>query len=166
MVRCLMPEAYDLYEHLRRQAIGGADVPTRDAQAARPAADQVDPAALARYTIEEWARASRATVRERKLLAEVSAAAEREARLTAGVAAATADRDRLAAQLATTAGEHQRLARTLEHGEREMDWLVHERQQLNAESERLALALAEATSGPLHRLAGWFQGRSSTGRAA
>jgi len=166
VVRCQMPEAYDLYEHLRWHAIGGPNVPIQDAPATRPAADQVDPAALARYTLEEWARASRATMRERKLLAEVSAAAERETRLTADMAAATADRDRLAAQLAAATGEHQRLAHALEQVERERDWRVHEKLQLATESERLALALAEATSGPLHRLAGWFQGRSSTGRAA
>ena len=164
VVRCLVPEAYDLYEHLRRHVIGG---PTQAATAARPAADRIDPATLARSAIEEWARASRATVRERKLLTELSAAAEREVRLTADIAAATAERDRLASQLDAALGEQRQLARSLEQVERERDWLAHEKHDLAAEAARLALALAEATTGgPLRRLAVWLQGRSSTGRAA
>jgi hypothetical protein len=86
--------------------------------------------------------------------------------LIADPAAARADHEALASQLALVTSEQQRLARALEQAERERDWLAHEKLQLATESERLALALTEATSGPLHRLAGSFQARSSTGRAA
>lgn len=167
VVRCLIPEAYELYDHLRRHAIGGPGSRTQDTKAEDRPPDPVEPAALARYTIEEWARASRATGRERKLLAELASAAEREARLNADIAAATADRESLAARLAADAAEQQRLARALEQAERERDRLAQETHRLAAESERLALALAEATSsGPLRRLSVWFQGPSATGRAA
>jgi hypothetical protein len=153
VVRCLMPEAYELYTHLRRQAVGGVRSPTADVTNENAASEPVNSVALARYTIEEWARASRASVRERMLLAEV--------------AATRADREGLTAKLAEFAAEHQRLARALEHMERERDWLAYEKQQLNAATERLTLALAEVhAASPLRRLAGWFQGRSPARRAA
>jgi hypothetical protein len=156
IVRALVPEAHDLYERLRQFA---GEPPAATDEAA------VDATSLAGYAVEEWARASRAGVRERKLHAESTAISERVHDLSTALTAATADRDQVSHQLVAVTAERDRLVKELEVVAASRLRLEAECRRLGVTNEQLAGALAEARdSGLTRRLMRWFSERMAAGR--
>ena len=156
IVRTLVPEAHDLYQRLRQFA--GEPTAATDEAA-------VDATSLAGYAVEEWARASRAGVRERKLHAEVTATSEREHDLSTALTAVTADRDQVSHQLVAVTAERDRLTREIEVVAASRLRLEAECRRLGVSNEQLAGELAEARdSGLARRLTRWLSERVNAGR--
>ena len=156
IVRALVPEAHDLYQQLRHFA---------GETAATPDEPPVDNATLAGYAVEEWARASRAAVRERKLHAEVTTISAREQDLSTAFAAVTADRDQVSQHLVTVTAERDRLARELEIVAASRLRLETECRRLGSSNEQLAEELARArNSGFARRLMKWMSEAFTSGR--
>lgn len=140
ILRAIMPEAHDLYGQLRRFA-EEPPAPVDEAP--------VDPAVVAGYAVEEWARASRAAVRERKLHAEVAAISAREQDLATALTAVTTDRDLVSEHLVAVTAERDRLAREIEVVAASRIRLEAECRHLGSSNEQLAGELAEARSSRL-----------------
>jgi hypothetical protein len=144
IVRTLVPEAHDVY-HLLRHLAG------------EPAAEDSEPAAdagsLAGYAVEEWARASRAAVRERKLYGEVTAATARDVEHANAVAALLAERDEAVRQMGAAVEQRIRDADRIDSVTGEKQRLVSELRELRTRHEQLAEELAAwQNPGPLTRL--------------
>jgi O-antigen biosynthesis protein len=147
IVRAITPEAHDLYHRLRQLA-GEPPAATDEAG--------VDAPSLAAYAVEEWARASRAAVRERKLHAEVTAISAREQDLATALTAVTSDRDEVFQHLVTVTTERDRLAKEIEVVAASRLRLESECRRLCVVNEQLAAELAEARdSGMVRRLVRW-----------
>lgn len=145
IVRALVPEAHDVYQRLRFVA-GEPAAMTDEAP--------VDATTLAGYAVEEWARASRAAVRERKLHAEVTTISAREQDLSTALTAVTADRDQISQHLLNATADCDRLARELEIVAAARLRLETECRRLGSSNEQLAGELAEERSSRLLRRAG------------
>jgi hypothetical protein len=144
VVRALMPEAHDVYRLLRHVA----GEPT--AEEAEPAADA---ASLAGYAVEEWARASRAAVRERKLHGEVAAAQARDVEHAHAVAALMAERDEAVRQMGTAVEQRDRDAERIDTVTGEKKRLESELREFRMRHEQIAEELAAWQSpGLLTRL--------------
>lgn len=156
IVRALVPEAYDVYQRLR--CVAGESAATAEEP-------PVDAMALAGYAVEEWARASRAAVRERKLHAEVTTISAREQDLSTALTAVTADRDQVSQQLVTATTERDRLARELEIVAAARLRLETECRRLGSSNEQLTEDLARARkSGLMRRLVHWISESFASGR--
>lgn len=152
IVRALVPEAHAIYQRLRQLA--GEPPHTTD----DPASEATS---LAAYAIEEWARASRAGIRERRLQAELSSVAIREHDLTTALATTTNDRDHIAQQLVAVTAERDRLAKELEVVAASRLRIGADYRELGARHDRLAGELARVRRGGLiRRLKRWIRGRA------
>lgn len=156
IVRTLVPEAHDVY-HLLRHLAG------------EPAAEEAEPAAdaasLAAYAVEEWARASRAAVRERKLHGEVAAATARDVEHAHGLAALMAERDEAVRQMGAAVEQRDRAADRIEAATNERKRLESELRGLRMQHAQLAEELASwQTHGLLARLARSIDGFRTRGR--
>jgi hypothetical protein len=144
IVRALVPEAHDVYQLLRHLA---------GEPAAEEAESAADAAALAGYAVEEWARASRAAVRERKLHGEVAAAQARDVEHAHAVAALMAERDEAVRQMGTAVEQRDRADRRIDTVTGDKKRLEAELRGLRMRHEQLAEKLASwQMSGLLTRL--------------
>ena len=156
IVRALVPEAHDLYQRLRH--VAGEPLATTDEA-------PVDATTLAGYAVEEWARASRAAVRERKLHAEITTISAREQDLSTALTAVTADRDQISQHLVSATAERDRLTRELEIVAAARLRLETECRRLGASNQQLADDLARARkSGLMRRLVHWISESFASGR--
>lgn len=156
IVRALVPEANELYDRLRQFA---GELPTATDDVA------VDAASLAGYAVEEWARASRAASRERKLHAEVRTISGREHDLSTALAAVTSDRDQVSHQLVAVTMERDRLAKEIEVVAAARLRLEAECRQLGVSNEQLMDQLVAARgSGLVRRVVRWISESFAFGR--
>jgi hypothetical protein len=125
----------------------------------------VDATTLAGYAVEEWARASRAAVRERKLHAEVTTILAREQDLSTALTAVTADRDQISQHLLNATADCDRLAREFEIVAAARLRLETECRRLGSSNEQLADDLARARkSGLMRRFVHWISTSLAAGR--